>query len=77
MTISVKDPVRLVSDPDCPESQRELLRHGANIAPPRDAEARVWQGLVGVIGATAIGGSADASTKTATATRSSLTRCIA
>jgi hypothetical protein len=64
---TTKDPVRLVLDPSCPESQRALLGHGTNIEPPRDAEARIWQALIGAIGATAVGGSADASTKTTTA----------
>jgi outer membrane lipoprotein YfiO len=63
---TLRDPVRLVLDPGCPESERDLLRHGAGIVPPRDAEARVWRGLVGVIGAAAVGGAADASTKTTT-----------
>ena len=48
---TVNDPVRLVADPGCPESQRALLQHGVNIAPPRDAEARVWMALVGSLGA--------------------------
>jgi len=68
---TVNDPVRLVADPGCPESQRALLQHGVNIAPPRDAEARVWMALVGSLGATAAGGAAaagDASTKTVTTT---------
>ena len=29
---TVNDPVRLVADPGCPESQRALLQHGVNIA---------------------------------------------
>jgi hypothetical protein len=69
---TVNDPVRLVADPGCPESQRALLQHGVNIAPPRDAEARVWMALVGSLGAAAAGGgaaaAADASTKTVTTT---------
>jgi hypothetical protein len=65
---TVNDPVRLVADPGCPESQRALLQHGANITPPRDAEARVWMALVASLGAAAAGGAAaaDASTKTVT-----------
>jgi hypothetical protein len=65
---TVKDPVRLVLDPSCPESQRDVLLHGTNMGPPRDAEARVWQALVGAIGVAAVGGAADASTKTTTTT---------
>jgi len=68
---TVNDPVRLVADPGCPESQRALLQHGVNITPPRDAEARVWMALVGSLGAAAAGGAtaaADASTKTVTTT---------
>src|SRR4029077_16024333 len=74
-------PVRLLSDPGCPESQRALLRLGADIAPPRDAEARVWTALAGGPGrargarggapggagvAPGAGKAADASTKTIT-----------
>jgi len=58
------DPVRLVADPGRPESERALLQLGADIAPPRDAEARVWLALVGAIGVPAAAGAADASTKT-------------
>ena len=62
------DPVRLIADPGCPESQRALLRLGADIAPPRDAEARVWTALAGALGGAAVaaGAAADASTKTIT-----------
>jgi hypothetical protein len=65
---TTKDPVRLVWDPSCPESERQLLRHGVSMQPPHDAEARVWRGLVGTIGAAAVAGSAEASAKTAAAT---------
>ena len=64
------DPVRLLADPGCPESQRALLRLGADIAPPRDAEARVWTALAGALGGAAVaagaGTAADASTRTIT-----------
>jgi hypothetical protein len=62
------DPVRLIADPGCPESQRTLLRLGADIAPPRDAEARVWTALAGALGGAAVaaGMAVDASTKTIT-----------
>ena len=61
------DPVRLLADPGCPESQRALLRLGADIAPPRDAEARVWTALAGALGGAAVAaGASDASTKTIT-----------
>jgi len=64
-----RDPVRLVLDPACPDMQRELLRHGAEMGPPPGAEQRVWLGVVGAIGATAAAGAAagaaDASAKTA------------
>jgi hypothetical protein len=63
---SLKDPVRLVLDPSCPDGQRELLRHGASLEPPRDAEGVVWQALVGTLGAAAVGDAADASGKTTT-----------
>jgi hypothetical protein len=74
---TTKDPTRLVLDPACPESQRELLRRGAGIEPPADAEGRVWQALIGAIGTIGtIGASApateaaDASSRTtATATK--------
>jgi hypothetical protein len=46
-----KDPMRLLLDPSCPESERALLRLGTSIAPPRGAEARVWQAVIGVVGA--------------------------
>jgi hypothetical protein len=58
---TMRDPVRLVLDPSCPDSQRELLRHGAAIEPPRGAEDRVWRALGAALGAVA---TADASTKT-------------
>ena len=48
------DPVRLIADPGCPESQRALLQHGVDIAPPRDAEARVWTALAGALGGAAV-----------------------
>lgn len=64
---TAKDPVRLLSDPSVPESQRALLRHGTGLEPPPGAEERVWQALAGVIGAASIGGAAEASTKTTTA----------
>jgi hypothetical protein len=63
---TVRDPLRLVADASCPDSQRQLLRHGVDIAPPRDAEARVWLALVAATGAAAVGGSADASARTVT-----------
>jgi hypothetical protein len=62
---TTKDPVRLMFDPSCPESERQLLRQGASIQPPADAEARVWRSLLGTIGAAAVAGSADASARTA------------
>ena len=62
------DPARLIADPGRPESERALLQLGADIAPPRDAEARVWLALVGAIGVPAAAGAADASTKTTTTT---------
>jgi hypothetical protein len=64
------DPVRLMSDPACPESQRELLQLGAGIEPPHGAEARVWLALAGAVGAASAGGAAaaDASAKTITTT---------
>jgi len=65
---TMKDPVRLVLDPGCPESERELLRHGTRIEPPRDAEARVWQALVGATGAAAAGMSTRTTTTTTTTT---------
>jgi hypothetical protein len=68
---TAKDPMRLVLDPSCPESDRELLRLGTNIAPPRDAEARVWQAVIGVVGtgaAAGTGGLADAPPRTTTVT---------
>jgi hypothetical protein len=66
---TVRDPARLVVDASAPNSERELLRHGVDMAPPPGAEARVWKGLAGAIGAAALGGvaAADASTKTAAA----------
>ena len=62
------DPVRLMADPGCPERQRALLRLGADIAPPRDAEARVWAALAGALGSAAVaaGAATEASTKTIT-----------
>jgi len=60
------DPVRLIADAGCPESQRALLRLGADIAPPRDAEARVWAALAGALGGAAVAAGAEASTKTTT-----------
>ena len=61
------DPVRLIADPACPESQRALLQHGTSIEPPPGAEARVWLALAGAVGAAAGGAAAaDASTKTIT-----------
>jgi hypothetical protein len=60
------DPVRLLSDPSCPEGHRELLRHGIAIEPPRDAELQVWQALGGAIGAAVVGSAADAITRTTT-----------
>jgi hypothetical protein len=66
---TVRDPARLVVDASAPDRERELLRHGVDIAPPAGAEARVWQGLAGALGAAALGGAAaaDASTKTVAA----------
>ena len=62
------DPVRLIADPGRPESERALLQLGADIAPPRDAEARVWLALVGAIGVPAAAGAADTSTQTTSTT---------
>jgi len=67
------DPVRLIADPGRPESERALLQLGADIAPPRDAETRVWLALVGAIGVPAAAGAADASTKTTTTTTTTIT----
>jgi hypothetical protein len=80
--MSTRDPMRLVQDPSCPEIQRELLRHGVELAPPPGAEQRVWLGVVGAVGALgalgalgtiggaaaagAGGAAAEASTKTVT-----------
>ena len=65
-----RDPERLLLDPACPDIQRDLLRHGAEMGPPPGAEQRVWLGVVGAIGATAAAGAAagaaEASAKTAT-----------
>ena len=63
---TVRDPVRLVADASVSDSERALLRHGVDIAPPPEAEARVWQGLAGALGVAAVGGAADASAKTIT-----------
>ncbi len=46
---TAKDPVRLLFDPACPESQRTVLLHGMTIEPPSGAEERVWQALAGAI----------------------------
>jgi hypothetical protein len=46
---SARDPVRLLFDPACPESQRTVLLHGMTIEPPTGAEERVWQALAGAI----------------------------
>lgn len=46
---TAKDPVRLLFDPACPESQRAVLLHGMTIEPPSGAEERVWQALAGAI----------------------------
>jgi len=62
------DPLRLIADPGRPERERALLQLGTDIAPPRDAEARVWLALVGAIGVPAAAGAADASTQTTTTT---------
>jgi hypothetical protein len=50
---TAKDPVRLLFDPACPESQRAALLHGMTIEPPSGAEERVWQALAGAIGVAA------------------------
>ena len=63
-----KDPVRMVLDPACPESERGLLLHGANIAPPHGAEDRVWLALAGAIGVGAAGATAGATTTATTTT---------
>ncbi|HEY7375943.1 MAG TPA: outer membrane protein assembly factor BamD [Polyangia bacterium] len=73
---TVRDPARLVADASVTDAERTLLRHGIDIAPPPGAEARVWQGLAGALGAAAIGGAAataDASTKTVTAAATKVT----
>jgi hypothetical protein len=70
---TVRDPVRLVADPSVPDSERTLLRHGADLAPPPGAEARVWQGLAGALGVAAVGGGADASAKTITSAATKMT----
>jgi len=64
---SARDPVRLVADASAPDAERVLLRHGVDIAPPGDAEARVWQGLAGALGVAAAATAAEASAKTITA----------
>jgi hypothetical protein len=46
---TAKDPVRLLFDPACPESQRAVLLHGMTIEPPSGVEERVWQALEGAI----------------------------
>jgi hypothetical protein len=71
------DPVRLIADPGRPESERALLQLGADIAPPRDAEARVWLALVGAIGVPGAAGAAAASPKTKTATQTTTTTTAA
>jgi hypothetical protein len=53
---AAKDPVRLLLDPELPEAQRAVLMQGATLEPPRGAEAAVWQGLAGALGAAAIAG---------------------
>src|SRR5580765_4837701 len=73
-----RDPVRLVLDPACPDSERGLLAEGANIAPPRGAEDRVWLALVGAIGVGAAGAAAaEATTGTVTATTTTTTSTAA
>jgi hypothetical protein len=72
-----RDPVRLVLDPACPDSERGLLVEGANIAPPRGAEDRVWLALVGAIGVGAAGAAAEATTGTVTATTTTTTSTAA
>ena len=64
---SARDPVRLVADASAPDAERVLLRHGVDIAPPGDAEARVWQALGGALGVAAVATAAEASAKTVTA----------
>src|SRR5262249_25865620 len=61
---AARDPVRLVADASVPDAERALLRHGVAIAPPHDAEARVWQGLAGALGIAAAASAAEASAKT-------------
>jgi len=73
---TVRDPARLVADASVSDAELALLRHGIDMAPPSGAEARVWRGLAGVLGAAAIGGAAaaaDASTKTATTAATKVT----
>jgi hypothetical protein len=73
---TVRDPARLVADASVSDAELTLLRHGIDIAPPPGAEARVWQGLAGALGAAAIGGAAaaaDASTKTVTTAATKVT----
>jgi hypothetical protein len=48
---TLKDPVRLVLDADCPQGQRALLRHDAGFEPPREAADQVWRGLAGALAA--------------------------
>jgi hypothetical protein len=73
-----RDPVRLVLDPACPDSERGLLAEDANMAPPRGAQDRVWLALVGVIGAGAAGAAAaEATSGTVTATTTTTTTTAA
>src|SRR4029077_9229787 len=62
---AARDPVRLVADASITDAERTLLRHGVDLAPPDDAEARVWQGLAGALGVAAVVSAAEASAKTA------------
>ena len=45
-----EDPVRLISDPNCPDERQSLLRFGVQMDPPKDAEAEVWRSLAGELG---------------------------
>jgi hypothetical protein len=69
-----RDPVRLVLDPACPDSERGLLAEDANMAPPRGAQDRVWLALVGVGVA---GAAAGATTGTITTTTTTTTTTAA